>query len=336
MRMRTFWFVETRANCGARAKGHEVAGRPKESKLSSHRTLGLVGPQGARRFQDALFGRPPTGVPGSRRAGCSGQVVPRLQAGRFTQAVILAAGRGSRLGEGAKCLCEVGGRPLIEHQLEALSVAEIDSVAMVVGFEQQKVREVVGERATFIVIREYADTNSLYSFLLARNWVAGDVMVLNCDVLFPPYMPRMLQSARDNALLFDSSSGHDAEEMKVALRGDRLDVMSKELLAARTCGENVGVLKLDRHAARHAFRTAADLVADGGRHKWLASAINAIARRHRFQCIDVAGMPWTEIDFPHDLERARRRVWPAILASRLARQPDADFPPELAVARALA
>ena len=41
------------------------------------------------------------------------------------QALILAAGRGRRMGEKTaglpKCLLEIGARPLIEHQLEALA-----------------------------------------------------------------------------------------------------------------------------------------------------------------------------------------------------------------------
>ncbi|MDA0766449.1 MAG: hypothetical protein O3A92_06475 [Verrucomicrobia bacterium] len=28
--------------------------------------------------------------------------------------------------------------------------------------------------------------------------------------------------------------------------------------------------------------------------------------------MDVQGMPWTEIDFPEDLDHARRKVWPSI------------------------
>jgi hypothetical protein len=32
--------------------------------------------------------------------------------------------------------------------------------------------------------------------------------------------------------------------------------------------------------------------------------------------VNVAGLPWAEIDFPYDLERARREVWPAMAKSR--------------------
>jgi choline kinase len=235
-----------------------------------------------------------------------------------TQALILAAGRGSRLNNGAKCLCEIGGRPLIEHQLEALRGVGIESVALVVGYEQELVREVVGERASFIVNEHFAETNSLYSFMLARDWVDRDVIVLNCDVLFHPHVTRVLQDGGGNALLFDSSSDLGEEEMKVALREDWLDEMSKQLPPTRCRGENVGVIRLVHGAARHALRVAENLVAGGAHRDWLASAINRTARRHPFRCVDIAGLPWTEIDFPSDLREARSRVWPAIRSTRRA------------------
>ena len=54
------------------------------------------------------------------------------------QAVILAAGRGSRLGssgdEVPKCLLEVGRRRLIEHQLDSLADAGVGPVHIVVGY----------------------------------------------------------------------------------------------------------------------------------------------------------------------------------------------------------
>jgi choline kinase len=272
-------------------------------------------PTFARGFQEAIgFGRPDMGFVAS--APDVAEQHAKKGNGWPAQALILAAGGGSRLGEGAKCLCEIGGRPLIEHQLSSLASAGVRSIGVVVGFEQERVRRVVGDRATYIVNERYAETNSLYSFMLARGWIRGDVLVLNCDVLFDPRLAQMLQDRHRNALLFDSDSGAEAEEMKVALQGDCLDEMSKELPPERTEGENVGMLRLDRHAAQHALEEAERLVAGGGQRQWLASAINRTARRHKFKCVDVAGLPWTEIDFPHDLERARRWVWPAIVASR--------------------
>ena len=64
------------------------------------------------------------------------------------RAIILAAGRGSRLGAGSddlpKCLLEVGRRRLIEHQLETLSEAGVGPVPMVPGYCADEVRVGVG------------------------------------------------------------------------------------------------------------------------------------------------------------------------------------------------
>jgi choline kinase len=91
-------------------------------------------------------------------------------------ALILAAGRGSRLAESKpKCLVEVGGRPLVSHQLEAAKAAGARRVTLVTGHEHELVRAAVGDTAEIVRNARYAETSSLYSFWLARRRVHGDV-----------------------------------------------------------------------------------------------------------------------------------------------------------------
>ena len=191
---------------------------------------------------------------------------------------------------------------------------------MVVGFMEEEVREHVGDRASYVVNERYAETNSLYSFMLAREAIHDAVLVMNCDVIFHPFFVDMLNINLGSALVFDSSCEIDDEQMKVATSGDWLVEMRKDLPDPACCGENVGLIRLDSRAARNAFRTASELVAAGRERDWLASAINSTAEHHRLKCLDVAGLPWIEIDFPEDLERAEAEVWPAIMASHEARQ----------------
>ena len=84
------------------------------------------------------------------------------------QALILAAGRGSRLGghtaDVPKCLLEVGRRPLIEHQLGTLADAGVGPVGMVLGYCADEIKGVVGIRAEYILNPRWNTTNSLYSF----------------------------------------------------------------------------------------------------------------------------------------------------------------------------
>ena len=95
------------------------------------------------------------------------------------QAVILAAGMGSRLkavtGGMAKALLEVGGRPLILHQLEALADHGVGPVLVIVGYQADEVKDAVGDRAETLVNDRFEETNSLYSLWLARHWIKGSL-----------------------------------------------------------------------------------------------------------------------------------------------------------------
>ena len=102
--------------------------------------------------------------------------------------------------------------------------------------------------------------------------------------------------------------------MKVRAQQGRLQRLSKDLPAISSHGESLGVAHLSTLAARAAFAAAGSLIRRGHVNDWAASAINEVALHHRISCMDVAGQPWVEIDFPEDLEHARNNTWPAIAA----------------------
>ncbi|HEY3240925.1 MAG TPA: phosphocholine cytidylyltransferase family protein [Acidimicrobiia bacterium] len=237
------------------------------------------------------------------------------------QAIILAAGQGCRLNGSVeprpKCLYEVGGTPLLHHQLWALADHGVHDVVIVVGFQHERIRQAAGKAARYVVNRRFAETNSLWSFLLAQPLIDTDVLVMNSDVYFhPELLDRLVQSDGD-ALLYDSSSGHEDEHMKVCVRRGTLVAMAKDLPAARTHGENVGMLRLRAATARQIFDAGQEIVAQHGELSWLAGAVSHVAATRPIECIDVAGLPWVEIDFPDDLHRARTEVFPAVAGAHL-------------------
>ena len=238
--------------------------------------------------------------------------------------LILAAGRGRRLGDYAdgtpKCLLEVGRRRLVEHQLEALADAGVAPVAMVVGYGADEVRETVGIRAEYIHNRRWDQTNSVYSYYLARDWLDGPIVLLNCDVLFHPEVLSRLLAVQGDALAFDSRSGSAPEQMKVKVQDGRVVDMAKDLTAEETAGENLGVLCLSADTARALAERAGKVVDAGGENTWLSSAVRELVKERPIQAIDVADLPWGEIDSAYDLEHVRKQVWPAIEAARRPRR----------------
>jgi L-glutamine-phosphate cytidylyltransferase len=244
------------------------------------------------------------------------------------QAIILAAGAGARMGgyrDGSpKCLYDVGGKTLIAHQLDILFGLGIKTVIIVLGHAADRVREAVNGRATYINNEEYMSTNSLYSFILGASHTSDDVLVLNSDVLVHASVIELVASASGSAFAYDSSSGHEDEHMKVRLDRSLLIEMSKQLPTKDSAGENIGVVRLDRQTVNYALEAGRSIMAQGRRRDWFAAAVNMAAGQFPIRAIDTVGIPWIEIDFLEDLERARRDVWPAIVSYPQPWQPGAN------------
>ena len=240
------------------------------------------------------------------------------------QALILAAGRGSRLASvvrGPKCLTTMEGVPLIEYQLAVLRHLGITEVGVVVGYRADDIRRTLGDRCHYIVNERYAETNSLYSLWLARHWTRASFLLSNADVLAHPQIYWRLLAQPGSALAYDSNSGDEDEHMKVFFEKGRLQKIRKSLPAAASHGESIGVLKFDASAGRAFFRSVEQALALGGENQWAPAAVELFARSRPVAGVDIAGLPWCEIDFPDDLTHARRAVWPAVPRSFAARLP---------------
>lgn len=239
-----------------------------------------------------------------------------------TRAIILAAGNGSRMGrltlDRPKAMVAVRGRPLVDRQLSLLEGAGFREITIVVGYQQERLRQHVGDRVRFVENRHYRETNSLYSLWLAANALEEGACVLNCDVLFPAAMlDRLLNVAAPDALLFDRFRPLGQEEMKVQVAGPFVMNMSKEMPIPEADGESVGVVKLGREGGRRLVTILDRLVAQGHRMAWAPLAFARLARAWPLVALDTDGLPWTEIDTPEDLALAEREVAPLIDSAAL-------------------
>jgi L-glutamine-phosphate cytidylyltransferase len=233
----------------------------------------------------------------------------------------LAAGAGTRLNGSdvarPKCLAPFGGVPLLELQLRALRSCGIGEIAVVVGYEAERVRRACWPGIRFVENRRFAETNSLFSLWLARSFLMDGFVVLNCDVLFHPAMLGDLLTARhDNALLVSYQQPGDPalgdEEMKVCVRRGRVVDIRKDLPAHRTDGENVGIVRFSAAGAARLVRVMDRIVGSGSLRDWAPRAFGEFAREEALYAIGTRGLPWTEIDTPADYQHASREVFPAI------------------------
>lgn len=101
-------------------------------------------------------------------------------------AIICSAGRGSRLGHTIPKACvEVGGKSLIQWQLEALE--GIRNVVVVVGYRKNYViDEILTHRnnVTLVLNEEWENTNTAYSLSMGCELFDGPVLTIDGDTLF--------------------------------------------------------------------------------------------------------------------------------------------------------
>jgi choline kinase len=241
--------------------------------------------------------------------------------------IILAAGRGTRLngaaGESAKCLARIGSETLIQWQIRTLRDAGIDELVVIVGFEADRVRRTCGHGITYVENTRYAQTNSLYSLWMARPLLFEGFVVLNCDVLFHPALLRdLITSRHEDALLLAYREAdqppYGDEEMKVRVRHGRVRDMAKDMPADDADGENLGIVKFGAGGAAALVPIMDRLIAGGADGAWAPHAFSEFARVRPLHAIGTRGLPWIEIDFPDDYQRAIREVFPQIESDPLA------------------
>lgn len=231
------------------------------------------------------------------------------------QAIILAAGQGKRLlpytKDCPKCLLEIGGKTVLEHQVEALQEQGVDKVTVVVGYLGDNVREVLGTRSQYVENTRYTTTSSMYSLWLAREAGTDGCIILNSDVLFHVgILQALLDSPRADALAVDFDAVLAEEETKVLVTDGRVQALSKAL--PRGDGENVGMLKFSAEGGRVLFGTIQQLLNQGHYLEMVPFAVNELASTHAVAAVSVQGLPWLEIDFPEDYQRACDAIYPAI------------------------
>ena len=236
-------------------------------------------------------------------------------------AVILAAGRGERLrpitDTAPKCLTLVNGKPILEHELDALDAAGIRECTIVVGYRGRQIKDRFGFRfkrlqLAYVENPDYGTTNNLYSLWLARNNLKTQTILVEGDLVFTNELMRELVNApaADMAVVDE----YRAELNGTVVRGPGKQI--QEFILKSSQGPNfdysnvsktVNLYKfskttmcdyllpgLDRHVAAqdtNVFYEAvlAEIVADG---------------LLRMDMLFPDGCPWMEIDTLEDLQIA--------------------------------
>lgn len=186
------------------------------------------------------------------------------------------------------------------------------------GYKQEMIRAAVAAnscdvRVNFLV-NESFHRGSISSLWIARTALDDDAIVMDADVLFhQEILRRLVQSPYPNALLMDETVKQTGEECMVVVEGGRVIALTKQVPSHYDyAGEGVGFLKV-RHA--DATHVVASLRTHVDREAWQMEYEDALVGFFADVKVGhekIGGLPWTEIDFLEDVEKAERDVLPKL------------------------
>jgi len=171
--------------------------------------------------------------------------------------LILAAGVARRLypitEKIPKCLIDIGGKPILSHQLDALRQYNVNEITIVLGYFKEMVVNYIIDNYpdmdfTFITNEHFFETNTSYSvYLCSEKLISAETVLMNGDVLYPPaLLKRIIESEFDSVLAVDVKECGREEVKVIEGDGNRLVAIGKELIQENSLGEFIGVAKLSK------------------------------------------------------------------------------------------
>jgi choline kinase len=171
--------------------------------------------------------------------------------------VILAAGRGSRMGDlgddRPKCMLELAGKPLIEHQMAALRRGGVDEIGVVRGYRAEMI-DFPG--LGYFSNERWAETNMVMSLAAAAPWLrSGPVIVSYADIFYRSELVRGLAATPGPlSISYDrawrrlwtrrfSDPLADAETFRIDAAGRLLEIGGKTTRIEDIEGQYMGLLR---------------------------------------------------------------------------------------------
>ncbi len=227
------------------------------------------------------------------------------------RAVILSAGRGSRLLPLTelmpKCLVPVGGRAILDHQLEALARAGAMSAVVVAGYRFDQVGAHLATRSSPLPVELrfnpfWSVSSSIGSAWMARDVFAGPFCLMNGDTTLTSDILARAFSATCEAvsLVVEPLVQPAIDDMLVEVRDGKVLAVSKSLGSDVATHRSLGVV-IGGRASGYGPVLERVIAGANGIQAYHHDVVAALAAQGQVEALEQRDGGWAEIDRPEDV-----------------------------------
>lgn len=228
------------------------------------------------------------------------------------QAIIMAAGKGSRLGgltaDMPKAFLEIKGIKLIEYNIALLHSCGIKDIILVTGYRSENFEkfaaEIDGVRCIFNPF--YEMVNVLGSFYMAQEYLTEDTVYMHGDTLCAPEIFREMLIQKGDMVLPVDYKLCDEEAMKVRTENGTLVEISKQIPCDAGEGEFIGIAKISKNILEDLKKASRKVLKEKQFNSYFEGAVQELIKlgQYNLKIIPTKGAFWAEVDFQEDYEKA--------------------------------
>lgn len=228
------------------------------------------------------------------------------------QAIIMAAGKGSRLGDLTKGMpksfAEIKGKKLIEYNIDLLHSFGIRDIIIVTGYRNDAFEELLKNRdgIRFVYNPFYEMVNVLGSFFIGMENLTDDFIYMHADTLCAPKILEKLVGLKADINLPVEFSSCDEEAMKVRRENGKIVEISKQIPLHKSEGEFIGIASFRKEVIPEMKKHTKKLMEEKDFASYFEGTIQRLIDYEDFE-ISLESTDnefWCEIDFMEDYIRA--------------------------------
>ena len=240
----------------------------------------------------------------------------------MTRVVILSAGQGTRLlpytKDLPKCMVEISGKTLLEHQIKIIKSCGINSISLIGGYKLEKLKKF---KLPIYENRKYSNTNMLYSLFCARELLENedDLIISYGDIVYSKEILQEIVSAKDpiNVVVDKNWQKYwesrfenileDAETLILNKQKEILEIGAIATNLSQIQGQYIGLIKLN-NSGKKIFLKLFDKLSNGNvngkdcNNAYMTDFLQELIKRGKCVKAILTSAKWIEIDGVNDLK----------------------------------